>query len=155
MHSAKQTSDNKTAGICAAGMAIAAGLARLIPHPFNLTPVAALGLFGGARLRSWLAYALPLFVMAISDLVLWLIQGHHDFTLLKYAFNPWVYASFLVAVLAGRVLLRDGGARRIAVISVLVSVQFFLVTNFGVWMAASVDPSSLTDGAAVVYQDNA
>ncbi len=154
MHGETQSNDRGMARTCAAGMAVAAGLIRLIPHPFNFTPIDALGLFGGARLRSWLAFALPLAVMAISDLLLWAIQGHRDFTLLKYAFNPWVYASFLLAVLWGRLLLRNGSTARLALVTVLAGVQFFLVTNFGVWLAASVDPSALSDGAAVVYQDN-
>ena len=32
-------------------LATAAGVARLIPHPWNFTPVGALGLFTGSRLR--------------------------------------------------------------------------------------------------------
>ncbi|MGH7172512.1 MAG: DUF6580 family putative transport protein [Gemmataceae bacterium] len=154
MHSETRTDDSRLARICAAGMAVAAGLIRLFPHPFNFTPIAGLGLFGGARLGSCLACVLPLAVMAVSDVLLWAIRGHSDFTLLKYAFNPWVYASFLFAVLWGRLLLRHGSAARIAAVSVLVSVQFFLVTNFGVWLSASVDPQALPGGGSVVFQDN-
>jgi hypothetical protein len=119
-------------------MAVAAGLMRLIPHPYNFTPVAGLGLFGGARLRSWRAYVLPLAVMAVSDVLLWAIQGRSDYSLWQYAFNPWVYACFLLAVVWGRLLIRNGGAGRIAAVSVLVSVQFFVVTNFGVWLSGSL-----------------
>lgn len=149
-----QTRDKRLAHTCAAGMAVAAGLIRLLPHPFNFTPVAGLGLFGGARLRSWLAYVLPLAVMAATDVLLWAIQGRADYSLLRYAFNPWVYASFVLAVLCGRFLLRHGSGARIAAVSVLVSVQFFLLTNFGVWLASSVDPQTLPGGAAVVYRDD-
>lgn len=147
------TNDNRLAQRCAAGMAVAAGLIRLVPHPWHFTPIAGLGLFGGARLRSWWAYVLPLAVMAVSDVLLWAIRGRFDYSLLKYAFNPWVYASFLLAVLCGRLLLRHASGARIAAVSVLVSVQFFLLTNFGVWLAGSVDPQSLPDGAAVVFEE--
>ena len=153
MHSGKQTNDNSLARGCAVGMAVAAGLIRLLPHPFNFTPVGALGLFGGARLRSWLAYLLPLAVMAVSDVLLWAIHGHSDFTLLKYAFNPWVYASFLLAVVWGRLLLRRESAARITAVSVLVSVQFFLVTNFGVWLADVMHNPPLPEETAVVWRD--
>jgi hypothetical protein len=155
MHSEKQTNDSGLAQICAAGTAVAAGLIRLVPPPVNFTPIDALGLFGGARLRWWLACVLPLTVMVVSDLLLWVIRGHRDYSLLKFAFNPWVYASFLLAVLWGRLLLRHASALRIAAVSVLVSVQFFLMTNFGIWLSVSVDPQTLPDGAAVVFQDNA
>jgi hypothetical protein len=116
---------------------------RLIPHPYNFTPVAGLGLFGGARLRSWQAYVLPLAVMAVSDVLLWAIQGRPDYSLWQYAFNPWVYACFLLAVLWGRLLLGNGGAGRILAVSVLVSVQFFVVTNFGVWLSGFSAPAPL------------
>ncbi|HEY7311874.1 MAG TPA: DUF6580 family putative transport protein [Gemmataceae bacterium] len=133
---------------CVAGMAIAAGLARLLRYPMNFTPVGAIALFGGARLRSWWAYGIPLAVMAVSDLLLWAIYGHWNFNLLQYAFNPWVYGCFLLTVLWGRLFLRKGGAGRIAAVSVLVSVQFFLVTNFGAWWALS-NPWTMADGTVM------
>ena len=143
MNADNQTNENKLARTCAVGMAIAAGLIRLIPHPWNFTPVGSLGLFGGARLRSWWAYALPLGIMVVSDLLLWAIHG------INYTpFNGWVYGCFLLTVLWGRLLLRKGGAGRIAAVSVLISVQFFLVTNFGAWWTLSA-PHTLADGSVM------
>jgi hypothetical protein len=153
MHSETQTNDSGLARTCAAGMAVAAGLIRLLPHPFNFTPVAGLGLFGGARLGSWLACVLPLAVMAISDVLLWLVYGRPQFTLWEYAFNPWVYASFLLAVLWGRLLLRNSSAARIAAVSGLVSVQFFLVTNFGVWLSDVMHNPPLPEKTAIVWRE--
>ncbi|MHB1424230.1 MAG: DUF6580 family putative transport protein [Gemmataceae bacterium] len=153
MPSETQSNDTALARICAVGMAVAAGLVRLIPHPLNFTPIDALALFGGARMRSWITYVLPLAVMAVSDVLLWAIQGRADFTLLQYAFNPWVYASFLLAVLWGRFLLRNGSAARIAAVSVLAGVQFFLVTNFGVWLADVTRNPPLPEESAIVWRD--
>jgi hypothetical protein len=145
----KQTNENGLAWTWAAAMAVAAGLVRLIPfNPWNFTPVGALGLFGGARLRSWWAYVLPLGVMAVSDLLLWAIHGLH-----YTPFNPWVYACFALSVLWGRLFLRSGGSARLVAVSVLVSVQFFLVTNLGVWLASSVDAQTLPEGTAVVWKE--
>ena len=39
------------------------GLLRLVPHPANFSSLGALGIFSGARLRSWNAFVLPLAVM--------------------------------------------------------------------------------------------
>jgi hypothetical protein len=148
MNTDKQTSENGLAQTCVVGMAVAAGLARLIRYPMNFTPVGAIALFGGARLRSWQAYVLPLVVMAVSDLLLWAIHG------INYTpFDPWVYGCFLLTVLWGRLFLRKGGAGRIAAVSVLVSVQFFLVTNFGVWLHSIRQPYSMPEGAAIVWQE--
>jgi hypothetical protein len=131
-------------GLIAAGLAVLAGLVRLIPHPFNLTPVGALGLFGGARLRPWLAATLPLAVMAVTDLILkWAL----DYP----AFNPYVYGCFLANVLLGRLLARTQSWVRIGGLAVAGSVLFFVVTNFGVWLGSSVPPETLATGAAYAY----
>ncbi len=138
--------ENGTARLCTMGMAVAAGLFRLVPHPWNFTPVGALGLFGGAKLRAWLAYGLPLAVMAASDLLLWVKDGSEPF-------NPWVYGCFLLAVTWGRLFLRNGGAKRMVAVSVLVSAQFFLVTNFGVWLHGIRNHPAPPEGTAVVWKD--
>jgi hypothetical protein len=119
----------------AASLAVAAGLLRLLPHPYNLTPVGALGLYGGARLRSWHAYALPLAVMAVTDLLLWRLFGYRPF-------NPFVYASFLVYVLLGRSLAATESPARIGLASLLASAQFFVLTNFGAWWGSTLYPQT-------------
>jgi hypothetical protein len=141
MNTDNQTSENRLAQTCAAGMAVVAGLMRLIWHPWNFTPVGGLGLFGGARLRSWLAYTLPLGVMVVSDLLLWATRGDKPF-------NPAVYVCFMLTVLAGRLLLRTGSAWRIGIVSVLASALFFLVTNFDAWWTLS-GPLTGVDGTVV------
>ena len=50
---------------------VLAAMTRLIPHPPNVTPIAAMALFGGAYLRNWrVAFLLPTVAMFFSDLVL-------------------------------------------------------------------------------------
>lgn len=120
-------------------MAIAAGLIRLIPHPWNFTPVGALGLFGGARLRSWWAYTLPLGVMVVSDLLLYAMRGDKPF-------NLAVYACFALTVLWGRLFVGRSSAWRIGLLSVLVGIQFFLATNFAAWWTLSGNALTQTDG---------
>ena len=48
---------------------ILGALIRVTQH-LNFAPVGAMSLFAGARLRGWQAYALPLALMAITDLLL-------------------------------------------------------------------------------------
>src|SRR5262245_50261088 len=102
----------------AAGLAVVAAVIRLIPHPWNFTPVGALGLFGGARLRLWQALTLPLVLMVITDLMLWAIRGWPGF-------NPYVYGSFMVNVALGRLLTRTNSPWPIFVCTVVASLQFF------------------------------
>lgn len=109
-------------------LAVAAVLIRLIPHPYNMTPVGALALFAGCRLRSWWAFVVPLVVMAISDVALLAVRGDHPF-------DPWVYGGFALYVLAGWKIVRADSAVRIGLSAVGCSVLFFLITNFGSWLA--------------------
>jgi hypothetical protein len=54
-----------------ASLTLAVAMTRVIPHPWNFTPVGALCLFGGACFaRRWAAFAVPLAALLLSDLVL-------------------------------------------------------------------------------------
>lgn len=127
--------------ISARPLAIAAGVllaaaSRLMPHPPNVTPIAAMALFGGAHFSSLAAaYVVPLAAMLLSDLVL----GFHPTM-------PFVYASFLLIVLIGT-QLRRRTASAAAVAALGSSVLFFLVTNFGVWVTGTLYPKT---GAGLV-----
>ncbi len=151
MDTDKQTNEHGLAWAWSAAMAVAAGLIRLIPYnPWNFTPVGGTWSVWRRRLRSWRAYFLPLGVMAVSDLLLWAIHG------INYTpFDPWVYACFALSVLWGRLFCASGGSGRLVTVSVLVSVQFFLVTNFGVWLSDIRHAPPLPEGTAVVWGEMA
>ena len=54
-----------------AGMIAMAAIARLMPHPWNVTPVAAMALFGGACFENKAtAFAVPIVAMILGDLFL-------------------------------------------------------------------------------------
>jgi hypothetical protein len=130
-------------------LAVLAGIIRVVPHPWNFTPVGALCLYSGARLRSWQAWVIPLAVMALSDLAIKSITGDPGL-------DPFVYASFLINILLGRWLLRTTESPwRIGSVSLLASLQFFLVTNFGAWVMLSKPPfltySPTWDGLVQCY----
>ncbi|MEP6802003.1 MAG: DUF6580 family putative transport protein, partial [Acidobacteriota bacterium] len=71
---------------------------RLLPHPPNAVALGAIALYAGARLPRRFAWAVPLFAMAISDLVLDFGTGRGVFTPIRAA----VYGCFLLTLLAGR-----------------------------------------------------
>jgi len=104
-------------------MIVLAAVLRLAPHPWNFTPVGAVALFSGAMVRDRrLAFLLPVLVMLATDL----INGFNKL-------SPLVYASFLLSVLIGRFLIRKRNLMRIGGATFLGSLQFFVITNFGVW----------------------
>lgn len=110
----------------ALGLIVIGVLSRLVPHPPNMTAVVGVALLGAYALpRFWLAALVPVAVMALADLVL----GWHSSAL-------FTYAGMLLAAFIGRWLLRPGlSAWRLGGAAFLASFGFFLVSNFGVWLA--------------------
>lgn len=114
-------------------MILAAVASRLAPHPWNLTSVTAVALFGGAYFQDRrLAFAIPLAALFLSDLVLGFYPG-----------LPLVYLSFALVVVLGVWLSSRRRPPFIAGAALLSSVMFFAVTNFGVWAFGSIYPRTL------------
>jgi hypothetical protein len=122
----------------AIGVAVAAGILavilRIVPHPTSFSSVGACGLFGGARVRSWHAYALPLAVMFVSDLILWTLSRFDPNYSLVHISRVYVYASFMVYVFIGRWLRDKNSIATTTIAATLGALQFFLVTNFCTWL---------------------
>ncbi len=117
----------------------AAGL-RLAPHPWNFTPVGAIALFSGAMVRDRrLGFLFPLLVMFATDAII----GFNKL-------SPLVYGSFLISVGIGRFLSHKRNIFRIGGATFLGALQFFLITNFGVWAFLNSYPRSGA-GLAMCY----
>ncbi|PIV09376.1 hypothetical protein COS31_03175 [Candidatus Roizmanbacteria bacterium CG02_land_8_20_14_3_00_36_15] len=101
---------------------VLAAVARIIPHPPNFTPIGGLALFSGAHFKNNKAYLIPLGAMLLSDLFL----GFHSTMI-------YVYFSFFMIILLGKLLRDRLNIIRLGVISLTASVIFFMITNFGVW----------------------
>ncbi len=116
------------------GLIVAAAVARILPHPWNFTPVGAVALFAGAHLRSRrLAYAVPLAAMLVSDLVI----GLHPLM-------PVVYACFALTVGIGGFIRDRRTPLPVAGATLASSVLFFVITNFAVWALGSWYPLNLS-----------
>jgi hypothetical protein len=131
------------------GLVVVAAASRLIPHPPNFTPVAAIALFGAAHLPSkWLAFVLPSIAMFLSDLGLeavtrldvaggWMAGGSGFYR------DMWfVYAAVLLIAALGLLLRSEPTVWSIGAAVLASSVLFFLLTNFGVWLMWDMYPKS-------------
>lgn len=113
-----------------AGLVLAAALLRILPHPPNFAPVAAMALFAGAHLGNRkLAFLIPLIAMALSDIVI----GFHDGLVL-------VYVCMCIVVAIGMQLRGRIGPLTVAGGALASSVIFFIITNFGVWLTSGMYP---------------
>ncbi len=104
---------------------------RLIPHPANVAPIAAMALFGGVYLDKRYALIVPLTALFISDISL----GFHNTML-------FVYGSFLLTGLIGLWLKKHKSLRNIFLGALVSSLLFFLITNFGVWTVGTMYPKT-------------
>jgi hypothetical protein len=110
-------------------------LLRLIPHPFNLAPVGALGLFAGAYCSPRFAWLVPLLALGIGDA----LSGGYDSIVMLF-----VYAGFLGGPVIGRLLLAQHRTPLRFVGSTLIAATvFFIVSNFGIW-AAGMYPATFS-----------
>jgi hypothetical protein len=119
------------------GLAALAVISRLIPHPVNFAPIAALALFGGAYFDRRYSFILPFAVLLVSDAILGFYDG-----------VAWVYGGFLLVNLLGWTLRRNRSIAGTAGVTLAGSVAFFVVTNFGVWLQGTLytpDLSGLID----------
>jgi len=130
----------------ALSLTVLGALARLAPHPPNFAPVGGTSLFAGARLPVWQAYLVPLALMAITDPIVASFYGVPAFS----RFQLFMYGSFLISVWLGRRLRGTQSVSRIAGVTLLNSIQFFLITNFGSWLWFQSYPRTLS-GLASCY----
>jgi hypothetical protein len=120
-------------------IAIAAAV-RIAPHPWNFTPIGAMALFSGAVLRNRrIAFLFPLLALFVGDIFV----GFHKLM-------PFVYASFAVNIAIGLWLRDRRTIGRICTATFAGAVQFFLVTNFAVWLYFDTFPKSAA-GLATCY----
>jgi len=102
---------------------LAAG-SRLLAHPWNFTPIAAMSLFAGCYLNKRWAIILPLGAMLIGDYFI----GFYGWPVMVS-----VYGGLILIFFIGRFLARHKNVLAIAGSSLAGSLIFFLITNFSVW----------------------
>ncbi|MBY6094068.1 DUF6580 family putative transport protein [Ferrimonas balearica] len=120
----------KTKLIAVLAMIALCALYRVLPHPFNFTPVAAMGLFAGAMFDSKrMALVVPLLAMLIGDLFI----GLHETML-------FVYVSMAITAGIGMLLRHKRSIGTVALAGVASSLQFFFVTNTGMWAVTNFYP---------------
>ena len=118
-----------------------AAIFRIIPHPPNFTPIAAMALFGGAYFADKrLAFIVPLAAMLLSDLIIGFHTG-----------MPVVYFSFALMVLIGMRMSKNINPKSVAIGALSASILFFLVTNFAVWMMSTTLYSKDFSGLTACY----
>ena len=116
-------------------------LMRLLPHPANFAPITALAFFGAVYLPKRYGFILPIVAIFVSDLFL----GFYGITML------FVYGSFLLSGLIGFAIRKHTSFLSVVGGSLLASISFFLITNFGVWVSQSSAYPKTFEGLMLCY----
>lgn len=98
-------------------------LTRLAPHPANFTAIGAVGLFAGAIMPKKWAVVIPVLAMAVSDILI----GFHSLMV-------FTWGCMMLSVGIGLVMRHKLKPGVVFVGSLVGSIQFFLITNWAVWM---------------------
>lgn len=110
-----------------AAIILSAVFMRLIPHAPNMSPIGALALFSGIVMPNIMGISISLIALFISDLFL----GFH-------ATMPFVYGSFVLIAMLGYILRKKVSLVKVGIGSLLGSILFFIITNFGVWLTSAM-----------------
>jgi hypothetical protein len=113
---------------------------RLVPHPPNFSPIAAMALFSGAQMpRRWLSFVAPLAALLLSDAFLGF-----------YAGIGFVYFCFGLTVLIGWAIAERKTPITVTGGAIAGSLLFFVLTNFGMWAFSGYYPLT-SAGLAACY----
>ena len=114
------------------GLVVILCFSRAIPHPWNFTPVLAMGIFSGYYFKNFL---LSLFVVILSMFLSDIYLGFHSTMF-------FTYLSLSVAVGIGA-LIKNFNFFRIIFAGLISSLCFFLITNFGAWLTLDMYQKNL------------
>ncbi len=99
---------------------------RLLPHPANFAPIAAVGIFSAFVFKNkLLRFGVPIIAMFISDAII----GFYSPLIMAS-----VYFCFLISVFLGRELKKNPSVPNGVGVSLLASLQFYLITNLAVFL---------------------
>ena len=96
---------------------------RLIPHPWNFSPILAVGIFSGFYFKNLI---LSLFIVVFSMFLGDLYLGFHSTMF-------FTYISLAVAVVIG-LFVKHFKFTEILFSGLVSSICFFIITNFGTWL---------------------
>lgn len=109
-------------------LVVLGALSRLVPHGWNFTAIGAVAVVSGLLITSnrLTAILTPLTALFVSDLFI----DFHDTMI-------YVYGAYALSVGVGMLFSKQQQFKNIILGSVVGSLLFFMISNFGVWMSGT------------------
>jgi hypothetical protein len=108
---------------------------RILPHPYNFTPLIAVTLLSSYSLSNkFLAILLPLFGFWLSDLFMnnYIYAGYFTYFTVFNSGMIWTYGAIVLVALMGSSFLNKISAEKVVLASLSGSTIFYIISNFGV-----------------------
>ncbi|MGZ4821245.1 MAG: DUF6580 family putative transport protein [Terriglobales bacterium] len=118
---------------------------RVVSVPFSFAPVGGALLFFGARGERKQAW-IPVLLLAVSDFLLTRFVYGYPYTPDHLVTIGW----YAAVVLMGGWLRANARPARVVGAALAMSIGFFVISNFGVWLVWNMYPPTL-DGLAACY----
>lgn len=115
----------------AIGLIILIIFIRFIPHIPNFSPLIAIALFSGVYLKHKNSYLIPLVIGIGFDFIFAIRSSTYSGV---HLISLFTWGSVLIIYWLGRRLQKNKTLVSIGGYTLLSSVLFFIVTNFGVWI---------------------
>jgi hypothetical protein len=114
---------NKKIIILSSIFAIATIILRLLPHPWNFTPIGALFVFFGFFVPRKLIW-IPLVALSITDIII----GSYQWQVMMSVYGSYAIMFFLAS------LYKKRGSLGMLEANIISAVLFFIITNFAHWL---------------------
>ena len=115
------------------GLVLILALSRLIPHPWNFTPVIAVAMMSGYFFKN---IYFSLFILLISMLIADVFIGFYENMI-------FVYLSLALITFVFFKIIKKINFKNLFIYSFAGSLIFFIVSNFGVWASGSPGPGDI------------
>lgn len=124
-----ETNKINTAALIALSLILIGISMRLVPHIPNFAPIGAIALFSGALLGWRTAVWLPLLIMMASDFIIGFYSG-----------ILFTWMGFILTAIFGMLFRRSTFTKRVTFGALGSGLIFFIVSNFGTWIASGMYP---------------
>ena len=115
------------------GLILILTLSRIIPHPWNFTPVIAVAIMSGYFFKNiYFSFSILLISMLVADLFLGFYEN------MIFVYSSLLLISFLFYKISKRINFKN-----LFIYGFAGSVIFFVISNFGVWALGSPGVSNL------------
>lgn len=122
-----------------------AAFSRIIPHPANFSPLAAIALFGAAHFsKKWQILLIPIAATWLSDLFInnVIYAAYYPTFTLFYEGFYWQYLSYLVIAIISIPLFKKVNKERVLIGALSSTIIFFLISNVGCWIGNPIYPQN-------------